>query len=98
MTLKKPANSMLSSKAFKNEVQHWAGKIGVQPKEVHVRSDMTRKWGSCSTRGRLSFTKDLLNEPDDKRKEIIIHELLHLKYPNHGRMFKASLEAYIGRG
>jgi predicted metal-dependent hydrolase len=86
---------MVSPKEFKQEVQRWAVEIGVQPKEVHIRSDMTRKWGSCSTRGRLSFTTDLLVESDSKRKEIIIHELLHLKYPNHGRMFKATLEAYL---
>jgi len=86
---------MITSKEFKQEVAHWANEIGVQPKEVHVRSDMTRKWGSCSTRGRLTFAKDLLDESDSKRKEVVIHELLHLKYPNHGRMFKASLKAYL---
>ena len=30
----------------------WARRIGVEPKEVHIRP-MSRKWGSCSTAGRL---------------------------------------------
>lgn len=88
---------MVTSKEFKKEVQHWAEEIGVQPKEVHVRSDMTRKWGSCSTRGRLTFAKDLLDKPGDRRREVVVHELLHLKYPNHGKMFKASLKAYLDK-
>ena len=29
-------------------------------------------------------------------KEFIVHELLHLKVPNHGRLFKAPLRAYLG--
>jgi hypothetical protein len=34
--------------------------------------------------------------PEEKaRKEIIIHELLHLKVPNHGKLFKALLKAYM---
>ena len=28
----------------------------------------------------------------------ILHELLHLKYPNHGKMFKALFKAYLRRG
>lgn len=89
---------MMTSKEFKKEVACWADQVGVRPKEVHVRSDMTRKWGSCSTLGRLSFAKDLLEEPDTTRKEVIVHELLHLKYPHHGKMFKASLKAYLEKG
>ncbi len=40
---------------FKQQVVEWAGKIGVEPKEIHVR-EMSRKWASCSTRGRLTFS------------------------------------------
>ena len=58
---------------------------------------MSRKWGSCSTAGRVSFSLDLLAEPHKIRKEIIIHELLHLKVPNHGKLFKALLKAYLAK-
>jgi len=88
---------MVTPKAFKKEVQHWAKQMGVRPSAVHIRSDMTRKWGSCSTRGRVSFAKDLLEESEARRKEVIVHELLHLKYPNHGKLFKAALKAYLNK-
>jgi len=79
---------------FKAEVEAWARRIGVEPKEVHVRP-MTRKWASCSSRGRLTFNADLVQEPSSFRAEVIVHELLHLKVPNHGRVFKALLRAYM---
>ena len=79
---------------FKSEVNTWAKKIGVEPKEVHLRP-MKRKWASCSSKGRLTFNKDLLGEPAPFRREVIAHELLHLKIPNHGKVFKSLLRAYL---
>jgi predicted metal-dependent hydrolase len=38
---------------------------------------------------------DLLSEPISFRTEVIVHELLHLKIPNHGRVFKALLKPYL---
>jgi len=79
---------------FKEEVRRWAKKVGVSPKEIHVRR-MRRKWASCSSKGRLTFSYDLLFQPEDFRAYVIVHELLHLKYPNHGRMFQALLKAHL---
>ncbi len=39
---------MITSEEFKEEVISWASRIGVKPKEVHVR-EMKRKWASCFT-------------------------------------------------
>jgi predicted metal-dependent hydrolase len=33
--------------------------------------------------------------PKEKRDEVILHELLHLKYPNHGKMFTTLLKTYV---
>ncbi len=79
---------------LKAEVNAWADKIGVKAKEVHVRP-MSTKWASCSSKGRLTFNTSLLREPAPFRREVIVHELLHLKVPNHGRVFKALLKAYL---
>jgi predicted metal-dependent hydrolase len=37
----------------------------------------------------------LLRQPPDFRRQVIVHELLHLKIPNHGPLFKALLKAYL---
>ena len=70
--------------------------IGVAPKEVHIRN-MTRKWASCSSKGRLTVDPALLKETEEVLSKAIIHELLYLKYPNHGRMFNALLKTYLER-
>jgi hypothetical protein len=57
---------------------------------------MRRKWASCSSAGWVSFAYDLLHEARGFQDEVIVHELLHLKVPNHGRLFKALLKAYLG--
>jgi len=84
---------MITSKEFKQEVRAWAKEIGVEPKEIHMR-EMKRKWASCSSSGRLTFDISLLHQPEKVRSKATLHELLHLKYPNHGRMFNALLNTY----
>ena len=89
-----PLEESIPRDLFKAEVQAWAERIGVQPREVHIRP-MTRKWGSCSTAGRLTFNEELLAAPAEVRRRVIVEELLHLKVPNHGRLFRALLKSYL---
>ena len=89
-----PLEEVIPADIFKGEVRAWASRIGVEPKEVHLRP-MTKKWASCSSAGRLTFNTDLLGEPASFRAEVIVHELLHLKVPNHGKVFRALLKAHL---
>ena len=91
-----PLEEVISKDIFKAEVKVWAERIDVEPKEIHVRP-MTKKWGSCSTSGRVTFNTELLAESASLRKRAIVEELLHLKVPNHGKLFKALLRVYLGR-
>ena len=81
---------------LKREILEWAKELGVKPKEIHIRK-MKRKWGSCSSKGRLTFSSDLMKEEFEVRGKVIVHELLHLKYPNHGKMFKSLLRVYLSK-
>jgi predicted metal-dependent hydrolase len=56
---------------------------------------MRQKWGSCSTRGRVTLNSELLTAPAALRNEVIVEELLHLKVPNHGKLFKTLKRAYL---
>jgi len=85
---------MISVAEVKKEVAQWAQTIGVAPKEVHMR-DISNKWASCSSKGRLTFSYAILNESAEIRSKVIVHELLHLKYPNHGKMFKTLYSSYL---
>jgi predicted metal-dependent hydrolase len=89
-----PLEQTVAKEVFRAEVEAWARRMGVRPKEVHIRP-MARKWGSCSTLGRVTFSSDLLSESAEFRRRVIVEELLHLKVPNHGRLFKSLLRAYL---
>lgn len=86
----------MTKDAFKSDVEQWGEEIGVEINAIHLRS-MKHKWGSCSTSGRLTFDTELLGQPAEFRKEVIVHEVLHLKVPNHGKVFRALLKAYLGK-
>lgn len=79
---------------FRKQVREWAARMDVHPQEARIRR-MKHKWASCSTRGRLTFDQGLLEQSSTFRTEVIVHELLHLKLPNHGKLFHALLRAYL---
>ncbi|SCX83860.1 hypothetical protein SAMN05216420_10159 [Nitrosospira sp. Nl5] len=75
-------------------VRHWASKINVNLAEIHLRL-MTQKWASISTRGRLTLNTELLEVPRHLGEYVIVHELVHLLVPNHGKVFKSFMSAYM---
>ncbi len=89
-----PLEVAIPRDVFLAEVEAWARRIGVRPQSVQLRT-MARKWGSCSTAGRVTFDMGLLRQHAEFRKRVIIEELLHLRVPNHGKLFKALLHAFL---
>lgn len=72
----------------------WAVKLRVNPRVIRVQK-MRRKWGSCSSAGTVTLAADLVAQDERFQDYVIVHELLHLRYTNHGRMFKALMSAYV---
>ena len=72
----------------------WALRLRVNPKVVRIQP-MRHKWGSCSSKGVVTLAADLVEQERDFQEFVIVHELLHLRIPNHGRLFKALLTAYV---
>lgn len=79
--LKARAREELSAAA-----DHWAARMGVRFKSITIRDQKTR-WGSCSSRGTLSFNWRLVMAPQAVQAYVVIHELAHLKQPNHSPAF-----------
>lgn len=89
-----PLEESVPREVVRAEVAAWARRIGVEPREVRFRP-MKRKWASCSSQGRLTFDMELLRQPASFRAQVIVHELLHLKVPNHGRLFRSLLNSHL---
>lgn len=95
-----PFQEAVSRDVLVAEVHAWARRIGVENRlrEIHIRP-MTRKWGSISAHGRLTLNAELLRCPASFRREVIVHELVHLKLNSgaHTKLFRALLRAYLAQ-
>lgn len=79
---------------LKMRVIRWSVKLKVNPRIVRVYP-MQRKWGSCSSAGIITLAMDLADREPEFRDFVIAHELLHLRYPHHSRLFKAIMTLHI---
>lgn len=84
-----------SSEKMRERVVSWSQKIGVSVKQIHVR-EMRNKWASCSTAGRITLDAKVAELPKDLCDYVIVHELLHLRIPNHGKLWKSFMRVYLG--
>jgi hypothetical protein len=80
--------------ALKRRTTEWSVKLRVNPRAVRVQA-MRRKWGSCSLKGTVTLASDLADQAPRFQDYVIVHELLHLRVPNHGRLFKALMSAHV---
>lgn len=87
-------SSLYPVQELKRRVNFWSVKLRVNPKVVRVQR-MSRKWGSCSSAGTVCLADELLDKPPSFQDYVIVHELLHLRYPVHGRLFRAVMSAHM---
>ena len=57
-----------------------------RPAQLVIRS-MKRRWGSCSKKGIITLSTELIKLPDIFIEYVITHELCHLKHHNHGKEY-----------
>lgn len=71
---------------FESRVAYYHKITGVRYTSVTVRDQKTR-WGSCSSRGTLSFNYRLIFAPPEILDYVVVHELCHLTHMNHSADF-----------
>ncbi len=65
-----------------------AERLGAHVASVTVRDPRSR-WGSCSSRGRISYSWRLLLAPERVLDHVVAHEVCHLLRPDHSPEFWA---------
>ena len=70
-----------------------AERIGVEYRRIRIGGQRTL-WGSCSRRGTISFNWRLVLAPPEVLDYVVVHELCHLRVPNHSRQFWAIVEQH----
>ncbi len=76
------------------KVLFWSKRLRVEARIIRVQR-MTQKWGSCSTTGTITLAEDLIEQEPGFQDFVIAHELLHLRLPTHGRLFRALMSLHL---
>lgn len=81
-------------KVLPERVAHFAPIVGVDCGRITVRCQKKR-WGSCSSRGDLSFNCLLMLTPDHVIDYVVVHELCHRVEMNHSPRHKALMDSVL---
>lgn len=81
IALKEQARMVLTAKT-----DEYAKQIGVAYTKIRIGNQKTR-WGSCSSRGTISYNWRLIMMPEAIMDYVVVHELCHLKEMNHSVRF-----------
>jgi predicted metal-dependent hydrolase len=66
--------------------------LGVKAERLTMRNQRSR-WGSCSSKGWLSFNWRLVLAPHDVLDYVVVHEVCHLVEHHHGPAFWQLVES-----
>ena len=89
LALRKYAKSIIPAK-----VAYYANIMGLKYGRITITSAKTR-FGSCSSKGNLSFSYRLMLYPEEAIDYVVVHELAHLYEMNHSPRFYKIIEAVL---
>lgn len=73
-------------------LDHLANKYGFKYNRLFLKNNRSN-WGSCSSKGNINLNISLILLSQELSDYVILHELCHLKYPNHGEEFHKLLNS-----
>lgn len=73
------------------KLSYFSDQYGFNFHKVTIKHNSSN-WGSCSRAGNINLNLNLIRLPEPLCDYVLLHELCHLKEPNHGPRFHALLE------
>ena len=84
-----------AKKLFLQFMEKWLEILDENVEKVAIKPMKTR-WGSCNyVKRNINLNTELIKRTPFEIEYVILHELTHLKYPNHGRGFYNYIERYM---
>ena len=76
----------LAGEVLPERVRHYSCLMGLTPTGIKITS-ARKRFGSCSTSGGICFSWRLMMYPPESVDYVVVHELAHLRYRDHGSAF-----------
>ena len=84
-----------AQKVFVNAIQKWLEILDESIEKLSIKP-MKSRWGSCNYVKRyINLNTELIKRTQFEIEYVVLHELTHLKYPNHGKGFYRYIENYM---
>lgn len=81
MMMREKARSVLTEKT-----DRYKKELNVEYNKIRIGDQKTR-WGSCSSKGTISYSWRLILMPEEIQDYVVVHELCHLHEMNHSKRF-----------
>ena len=89
MKLKREAREYLETKT-----EYFSKIMGLKYSRITITS-AERRFGSCSSKGKICYSYRLMLYPEAAREYVVVHELAHLVEMNHSKRFYKIVEKYL---
>jgi predicted metal-dependent hydrolase len=83
-----------AGKIIGERVIHFSKQYQINVGKIRITSARTR-WGSCSSKGTLSFSWRLVLTPPEVIDYVVVHELAHTIHYNHSQLFWKLVEQWM---
>ena len=83
-----------AKKYLKDKTEHFANIMGIKYGRITITGAKTR-FGSCSSKGNISYSYRLMLYPEQAREYVVVHELAHVCEMNHSKRFYAIVERFL---
>jgi predicted metal-dependent hydrolase len=96
---KRDAFACWQRKMVRTEIEkilpHWEITLNVCVNDLIIRSMRTR-WGSCTHKNAIiRLNTELVKKPKECLEYVLVHELIHIKHPNHKREFQNEIQRML---
>jgi len=81
-------------KYFSDKTEYYSKIMNLKYGRITITSAKTR-FGSCSSKGNISYSYKLMLYPEAAREYVVVHELAHLVEMNHSKRFYSLVERYL---
>ena len=84
----------LAKAELPGKTAYYAQMMGIKYGRITITGAKTR-FGSCSSKGNISYSYRLMLYPEAARDYVVVHELCHRKEMNHSPKFYALVAAVL---